>query len=310
MLQDAAEREQMLLERSLRDKEELKKERKRLNKKNKKLAKAAPTASPSAPAPKSEEIKEEPVAKKSNGKAKRKAKKAAAEVAAPQEETVEEKKEEVKAPVKETKTSWADEYEEEQAAITPTPTPAPETPSLPQASTKKQKKEEPSAFTYKQLSEKVSIDHRKLGSLSEFPLDILLHAFSFLPTSQISALSSVSVDMNKVAENGVLWRELFSKHYPKSKLTASNIADWKFVFMREVDHIMDELVCFHTKHTFEEDVLGIPINFTVNPKTEKVDYVSHSSSLIFLLHFSCPSLYLSRLLYLFFDYLRYPPLLT
>lgn len=149
----------------------------------------------------------------------------------------------------------------------------PVTPS-PVATKKKLIKEETSVLTYKQLNEMVHIDHSTLGSLSDLPLDILLHTFSYLPSEQVLKLSLVSVDMNKVAENGLLWRELFSRQHPKSKLTANNIADWKFTFMREVYHIMDELVCFHTKLNYDEDVLGIPINFTVNPVTQRVDYVS------------------------------------
>ncbi len=48
-----------------------------------------------------------------------------------------------------------------------------------------------------------------------------------------------------------MYVELFSKYYPGSQLTAANMKDWKFVFMMEVNHIADDLVCFHTKVTKE-----------------------------------------------------------
>lgn len=70
-------------------------------------------------------------------------------------------------------------------------------------------------------------------------------------------------------------------------MTASNVNEWKFVFFREVDHILDELVCFHTKLTFEEDVLGVLLKYTVNPATQKVDYVSYYYSFSLQLGFQC-----------------------
>ena len=299
MLQDAEEREAMLRERRLRDEEEEKKERQRLRRQEKKAAKRMNVSKAPLEGAGVAKANGQPAEVLSNGKedAPKKKQKVASKVQVavetpqPEEHTEEQKK---ATPAKVEKSSWADDdsweaqmpHDKSQSTTTtvplaptteplaPTPAPAPKT-DLP-----------PPTLTFQQLREKVHINHDKLGTLSALPMDILLNTLSFLSTAQVSRVSQVSTDFHKVAESGILWRELFSKHYPKSKLTAGNIADWKYVFMREVDHIVDELVCYHTKHTFEEDVLGIPINFSVNPKTEKVDYVSSSLDILSLTAFN------------------------
>ena len=42
--------------------------------------------------------------------------------------------------------------------------------------------------------------------------------------------------------------------------------DWKYVLAREVNELTDELICFHTKLSFKEDILGYPLFYTINPK--------------------------------------------
>lgn len=167
---------------------------------------------------------------------------------------------------------------------TPTPaaelaTPAQNETTQTQTQTQNKKKEKES-ITFKELERVSRPDPTKLGSLSLLPFDSLLSVLAFLPISQVGRLAEVSIDMRKVAEDGILWREMFSKHYPKSRLTPNNIAEWKYVFFREVDHILDDLACFHTKVTFEEDIIGVPIKFSINPVTEKVDYISSTLDLI------------------------------
>jgi len=42
----------------------------------------------------------------------------------------------------------------------------------------------------------------------------------------------------------------------------------------------DELRCFFTKKSFVEDVIGVPLNYTINPLTCKIDYISSSMDLL------------------------------
>lgn len=56
--------------------------------------------------------------------------------------------------------------------------------------------------------------------------------------------------------------------------------DWKVAFALESNHVADEMRCFATKSTWEEDVLGMPVVYTVNPKTKRVDYLSCEPELV------------------------------
>jgi ubiquitin-protein ligase/stress response protein SCP2 len=125
-----------------------------------------------------------------------------------------------------------------------------------------------------QVLQSTRIDPAGMGNLGVFPFDILLLILSYLDLTDIAHMSSVARNLNVIAENGLLWKELFSRFYPRSILSAASLGDWKYVFLREVNHIVDELVCFHTRTSFEEDILGVPISFTVNPVTRQVDYIS------------------------------------
>lgn len=37
--------------------------------------------------------------------------------------------------------------------------------------------------------------------------------------------------------------------------------------------ILDELRCFYSRVSLQEDVLGLPLTFTVNPASQRVDYI-------------------------------------
>src|SRR5688500_18598372 len=47
-----------------------------------------------------------------------------------------------------------------------------------------------------------------------------------------------------------------------------------------VSNIMGDLRCFHTKASFDEDVLGIPLEFTINPRTDALDYIYSSMDIL------------------------------
>jgi len=43
---------------------------------------------------------------------------------------------------------------------------------------------------------------------------------------------------------------------------------------------IQRLRCSYTKQTFFEDVLGCRIDFTVNPQTQRVDYIKMSQEIL------------------------------
>ncbi len=122
--------------------------------------------------------------------------------------------------------------------------------------------------------------HLCLGDLAVLPYEVMLHMLEYLSPSDVLSVSSTCTEMRSMSNDGFLWRNLFSRQYPSSHLTAENMHDWKYAFELEVNRIAQEMVCFHTKNDFEEDVLGIPIEFTVNPRTERIDYIYSSMDLL------------------------------
>jgi ubiquitin-protein ligase/stress response protein SCP2 len=120
--------------------------------------------------------------------------------------------------------------------------------------------------------------------LSKLPYQILVHSLlRFLTHADLLILSVLgNRKIATVAEDGFLWREELHRMYPKSSLNASNMKDWKYVFMCEMNQVVAGLSCFHTKSTFNDEgvVLGVPISFTVNPKKQCTDYIRSTMDLL------------------------------
>ena len=97
----------------------------------------------------------------------------------------------------------------------------------------------------------------------------------------VRALSCTCRHLATIGEDGLLWRSLFAKHYPRSALCASSLSEWKFACMLELSSNADQLTCYHTKETVGAvdeqrgrcEIFGIPLHFTANPRTHEVDYV-------------------------------------
>eukprot|EP00954_Amorphochlora_amoebiformis_P009499 738617-Amorphochlora_amoeboformis.AAC.1 len=98
----------------------------------------------------------------------------------------------------------------------------------------------------------------------------------FLDVQDIAQLGCVSKSMLKLCEDGSLWKELFSRSYDLSDLSRVSMGSWKKFYLLKVNQVIDRLRCFHTKLHLFEDVLGIPLQVSVNPKFRSIDYI-HSS---------------------------------
>lgn len=123
--------------------------------------------------------------------------------------------------------------------------------------------------------------YETLGALKVFPYELLIQIFSTnLSDGDILRVSNTCRILRTICEDGHLWRKVFKRLYPNSRLTAANFSDWKHVYQLEVNQLGYDMVCFHNKVSFEEDVLGIPIEFTMNPRTHKVDYIASSWDLL------------------------------
>jgi len=90
------------------------------------------------------------------------------------------------------------------------------------------------------------------------------------------SMSSVSSKLRVVAEDGCIWSLQMARRFPFSSLSPACIKDWKYAFLCEVNQAVASLECFHTKTNLLDEtrpILGVPIEFTVNPKTGKTDYI-------------------------------------
>lgn len=65
-----------------------------------------------------------------------------------------------------------------------------------------------------------------------------------------------------------------------SQVRASCMSDWKHAYILEANSILGELCCYYTKASYQDEVLGLPISFTVNPATQAVDYIEAHPDLL------------------------------
>lgn len=100
---------------------------------------------------------------------------------------------------------------------------------------------------------------------------------------ELLLLATVNRGLRASAEDGCLWSLQMSRYCPLSALTPASMKDWKYAFQCELNQAVSSLECFHTKkHVLDESsvLLGIPIEFTINPKTQKSDYIYSSMDLL------------------------------
>jgi len=96
---------------------------------------------------------------------------------------------------------------------------------------------------------KERIKRLAISNINQLPEEILLRIFQFLRKADLRACQKVCR----------LWERI-----------SSDITFWERV----------ELICFHTKISFEEDILGIGVTLQMNPRTKKIQYVNAELDLI------------------------------
>jgi len=103
-----------------------------------------------------------------------------------------------------------------------------------------------------------------------------------LQPENVGVLAASCRYLRSICDDGYVWKELFERFCPASQLTASTVADWKHCYLLEVTSIVGDLRCFHSKVDHTEAVLGMPLQYTVNPKTRRVDYISSTMDILSL----------------------------
>ncbi len=81
---------------------------------------------------------------------------------------------------------------------------------------------------------------------------------------------------NILVKYGTMWRQYLKRHLNLSSIAPSNVTDWKRCYALCIDNTLENLKCFYTKQSWYEDknVLGWGLQYTVNPRTSEVDYIS------------------------------------
>ena len=135
-----------------------------------------------------------------------------------------------------------------------------------------------SESTEPDVSKRESNEGARLLSL---PYDALTGGImSYLRPEDMTSFGSCSRYANQITEEGFLWQSMFREKFPNSKLTPQAMKEWKLAYKLTLSKLVDRLRCFHTKQTFFEDILGVGIDYTINPKTKVVDYINVSQDLL------------------------------
>jgi stress response protein SCP2 len=103
---------------------------------------------------------------------------------------------------------------------------------------------------------------------------------SFLSPKDLVSLGSCSRRSQKVTHEGFLWKSWVTKDFPECKITPVSNTEWKLAYQVVSSKLDIRMRCSHTKQTFLEDVIGLGLDYTVNPRTGLVDYIAVSQNLL------------------------------
>ncbi|KAK3243807.1 hypothetical protein CYMTET_46556 [Cymbomonas tetramitiformis] len=120
------------------------------------------------------------------------------------------------------------------------------------------------------------------GTFAGLDQESLHGVLSLLDLPELGALASTCRGLRAACEDGLVWKSLLERMYPCSFVGGASLKHWKHAFLLEHNNIVDELRCFHTKNTHEEDVLGFPVRYTVNPVKKTADYIEACPELLSL----------------------------
>jgi len=120
------------------------------------------------------------------------------------------------------------------------------------------------------------------GPFALLSYDALIILMEKLHTeADVRALACTCSHLRGACDDGLLWRVLFHRHFPASQLSAASLSDWRHAYMLELSSNAEQLRCYHSKVTLGAldqkrggpEVFGIPLTFTVNPRTHEVDCI-------------------------------------
>ena len=136
------------------------------------------------------------------------------------------------------------------------------------------------SYTYAITSDEV----KAAGSVGKLPSLTLLNLLQYNTPKEIASIAVACKLIYKISGEGLLWRSLLARYYPDCRAVPRLLGgSWRDVWLLEANNIrFQELCCFVSKSSFHQDVLGIPLDWTINPKTGKIDYIHSTMELMSL----------------------------
>jgi hypothetical protein len=115
------------------------------------------------------------------------------------------------------------------------------------------------------------VEEQQVGeaqSLSDMPYDVLLNMIQHISWTDLTSLACVDYKLSTLTQESHVWKTLCMKYIPSAPLIVKKImkggkstrvsggtTTWRSMFLRGREFIKNELRCFHTKLSFEDDVL-------------------------------------------------------
>ncbi len=65
-----------------------------------------------------------------------------------------------------------------------------------------------------------------------------------------------------------------------STAVSDNVSDWKLAYVLRATGTLGEMCCYHTDQHLFQDVLGFPLEVSVNPRLRKVDYIAPTMDIL------------------------------
>lgn len=117
-------------------------------------------------------------------------------------------------------------------------------------------------------------------TIESLPLEVLAeNILPFLAVSDLASFGNCSQRTKSISENKHHWQSRFNLQFPNHNLSFASDREYKLAYKLHTTGAIHKQRCFHSKKTFFEDILGLGIDFTVNPKTKVVDYINTSQDL-------------------------------
>lgn len=126
-----------------------------------------------------------------------------------------------------------------------------------------------------------------LINVAHMPCDIGVLAASFLTDKDVAMLSCCDVLHRQLGTQCSVWKMLYKLRLSNQKgapALTDDLTDkqWRLAYLLQRHNLYGNFYCATTGHNFFNGILGIPLSFSKNPKTNAVDYISSSMDLMSL----------------------------